>query len=198
MTGNVGIGKKYPSIGVCGIDCCLCPMCHIREGDGCPGCTAPTASGRSGRWCAMARCAVRERCHETCADCVAYPCERLNSIDEDDSFVTHRKALENLQTIRTLGIDSLLRQQEQRLVILRQMLAGFDDGRSKSHYCLACALLPIENLTSVMAVAGELKGDGESMDERKKRAQMLRQRLNDEAERTGMVLRLRHSRRQGT
>lgn len=186
--GGMMQGKHHPQIGVCGIDCCLCPMHHVRDGEGCPGCTAPPVSGGRGRWCAIARCAVRERGFETCADCAEFPCERLGGIDECDSFVTHRLTLANLQLIRDLGMERFLLQQEKRAIIVRRMLDGFDDGRSKSRYCLASALLPIETLEMALADAGH---ETSSVLDRKGRARILRRTLEEAADRLGIDLNLR-------
>ncbi len=187
----VGSRKEFPGIAACGIDCCLCPMHHVWEGDGCPGCTAPASPGRTGRWCAIARCAVRERGYETCADCPELPCQRLQGIDESDSFVTHRKTLENLFAIRTAGMSSFLSQQDDRLAVLRQMLAGFDDGRSKSLFCLASALLPVQDLKDTVAMSRAQVNGAVVTDDRRSRALVLRTNLKEVAGSLGIDLRLR-------
>ncbi len=129
--------KEHASIAACGIDCGLCPLHYVRAGDGCPGCTAPTASGVKGRWCAIARCAVRDRGYETCADCPEFPCERLDGWDKRDSVVSHLKSLANLRAIGDRGLDGFLEEQRKRIALLETMLAEFDDGRSKGYCCLA-------------------------------------------------------------
>ncbi len=184
--------KDHPSIGACGIDCSLCPMHFARAGDGCKGCTAPSVSGSSGRWCPIARCAVRERHHETCADCHTYPCELLQGVDANDSFVTHRKTIENLNYIRENGIGRFLLQQQQRQTVLRTMLAEFNDGRSQSHFCLACALLPLPQLEKALSTARAVNSEGDlSGNNPESRARALRSELNASAERLGISLKLR-------
>ncbi len=184
--------KNHPSVGACGIDCGLCPMHHVRDGDGCRGCAAPPISGRSGRWCPIARCAVQERNRETCADCHAYPCELLEDVDASDSFVTHLKMIENLRFIRENGLCSFLLQQRQRQAVLQTMLAEFNDGRSKSHFCLASALLPLDMLEMALAAALAAKG-GEDLAGKGSgsRAQALRSELKVAADILGISLKLR-------
>lgn len=185
-------GKEYPEIGACGIECGLCPIHHVRAGDGCPGCTAPAPSGAKGRWCAIARCAVRDRGYETCADCTEFPCARLHGWDESDSVVSHLNSLANLRAIKERGLDEFVEQQRKRIVLLETMLSEFDDGRSKGYCCLACVLLPLGELDSALdgarcAVAERAIPE----DDRKARAEVLRQRLEAAAGRLGISLRLR-------
>ncbi len=62
--------------------------------------------------------------------------------DKADSFVTHRKSLANLRQIRKAGLASFAREQKVRMRVLEELINRYDDGRSKSFYCLAAALLP--------------------------------------------------------
>lgn len=92
-------------------------------------------------------CCVSKRGLETCADCVDFPCIRFDKEGSGlDSFVTHRKVFPNLESIKKIGIDHFIVQQRVRIGALEDFLKRFDDGRSKSFYCLACALLPIDIL----------------------------------------------------
>jgi hypothetical protein len=52
----------------------------------------------------------------------------------------------NLESIKIIGIDHFIVQQRVRIGALEDFLKRFDDGRSKSFYSLACALLPIDIL----------------------------------------------------
>jgi hypothetical protein len=167
-------GKSYPAIGVCGIDCGLCPIHHVKAGNGCGGCTAPGPSYTAGRWCAIARCAVRDHGYETCAACAEFPCERLTGWDGGDSVVTHKNSLANLRTIKEHGIEQFVAQQRERIALLDTMLSEFDDGRSKGFFCLAATLLPLE--------------DGADL---KSRAAILRRILGSAASRLGISLKLR-------
>jgi len=84
---------------------------------------------------------------ETCAECAEFPCNRFEKEGSGfDSFVTHRKVFPNLESIKFSGIEQFMIQQRIRMAVLEDFLHRFDDGRSKSFYCLACALLPIDIL----------------------------------------------------
>lgn len=108
--------------------------------------------------------------------------------------MTHRNTLVNLHLIRTVGLRPFLSQQKRRRAILREMLAGFDDGRSKSHFCTACALLPVEGLETALGTSQMVIGDATATDDRTMRAQVLRQALKDVAARSSVDLRLRRLR----
>ena len=184
--------KRHPTISACGIDCGLCPLHHVTAGDGCGGCTAPAPSGAKGRWCAISRCAVRDRGYETCADCSGFPCARLDGWDEQESVVTHLRTLDNLRSIREHGLSAFLEQQQRRIGLLEAMLGGFDDGRSKGYCCLAAALLPLEELEVGLKEARREVGEGGVPgDDRKSRATILRRVLDSAAARLGISLRLR-------
>jgi len=192
MQGRVVNGKTHPTIGACGIDCGLCPMHHVKAGDGCGGCTSPGPSGAAGRWCAISRCAVRDRGYETCAECAEFPCSRLEGWDRGDSIVSHLRAITNLRAIRERGMEAFDAQQKTRMKLLGVMLDEFDEGRSKSYCCAATALLPVDELTTGLAQARrDVEADGIPADDRKSRARILRRVLDAAAERLGISLKLR-------
>lgn len=84
---------------------------------------------------------------EVCSDCNDYPCNRFDSARNGyDSFVTHRKVFTNLDFIKGNGIDCFIDQQKIRINILLDFLANYDNGRSKSFFCISCSLLPLDEL----------------------------------------------------
>jgi hypothetical protein len=73
------------------------------------------------------------------------------------------------------------------------MLEEFDDGRSKSFYCLATALLPVTALQeSLLHAQKQIKQDKAKSEDIKTRAGILRGLLDDCAAKTGVELKLRH------
>jgi hypothetical protein len=178
-------------VGVCGLDCGLCPRTHTAGGSRCPGCCGP------GFWekhpsCGVITCCVRKRNHETCADCDEFPCARFRDAGRVDSFVTYRNVLSTLRFIRARGLAAYVEKQKPRLEILEKMLAGYDDGRSKSFYCLAAALLPLEGLAACLKEASSAPPPGEG-ENRKLLAKALTRRLHDLAAAEKVDLRLRVS-----
>ncbi len=88
-------------------------------------------------------------------------------------------------------MSSFLSQQDDRLAVLRQMLAGFDDGRSKSLFCLASALLPVQDLKDTVAMSRAQVNGAVVTDDRRSRALVLRTNLKEVAGSLGIDLRLR-------
>lgn len=143
MTGKL---KKYETIGCCGIDCGLCPRFHTNGDSACPGCGGLHFKEKHPS-CGFLTCCAIKKGLEVCADCVDYPCKRFDSERSGlDSFVTHKKVFSNLDFIKSNGIDLFIDQQKIRMTILKEFLNNFDDGRSKSFFCLSCALLPLDKL----------------------------------------------------
>jgi len=138
--------KKYSTIGCCGIDCGLCPRFHANGVSACPGCGGLNFKEKHPS-CGFLTCCVIKNGLEVCSECKDYPCKRFDPEKEGyDSFVTHRKVFENHDFIVNNGIEDFLKQQNKRIEILTTFLANYDDGRSKSFFCLCCALLPPDKL----------------------------------------------------
>ena len=144
--------KRYPTIGCCGIDCGLCPRFYTDGDSRCPGCGGEGFE-RVHPPCSFKTCCADRRRLEVCALCEEYPCAKFEDREkvERDSFVTHKRIFQNHEFIRARGFDSFMEEQAKRVSVLREMLADFDDGRSKGYYCLAAALLSIGSLEAAVA-----------------------------------------------
>ncbi len=179
--------KAFPEIGCCGIDCGLCPRHYTTGASRCPGCGAPGFFEKHPA-CGVLSCCVAKHGGEVCADCGDYPCKRFDRAGHD-SFVTHQRMAGNLIDIQSRGMDVFLAQQQQRITALEYLLGDADDGKSKSFYCLACTLLPMDELeAAVDAVRGR------SGLPRQELAHTIRQYLEAAAERSGIELRLHRDR----
>ena len=166
--------KKYPTLGCCGIDCGLCPRYHIEGKSRCPGCGAKGFSEKHPS-CSILTCCVKTRGLETCAICEQFPCSRIEKWDQADSFVTHRASIENLKAVRENGLAGFITQQQKRMQLLGELLREYDDGRSKSFYCLSAALLPPAELR---AAVRRVKRSLSPSDDRKIAANRLREAFN--------------------
>jgi hypothetical protein len=141
--------KKFEVIGCCGIDCGLCPRYHTKGDSVCPGCGGNDFKEKHPS-CSFITCCVKKKGFEVCSECLEYPCKRFDpEKDGYDSFVTHKKVFPNLDFIKKNGIAPFIEQQKIRIEILNNLLQNFDDGRSKSFFCISCALLPIDNLQEI-------------------------------------------------
>ncbi len=147
--------KKNSTIGCCGIDCGLCPRFHTKGDSICPGCGGPNFKEKHPS-CGCLTCCLVKNGFEVCADCNDYPCKRIDSEKSGyDSFVTHKKMLVNLDYIKNNGIDLFIDQQKIRVEILTEFLNGYDDGRSKSFFCLSCALIPLDKLQETLRILND-------------------------------------------
>ncbi|MCK4310774.1 MAG: DUF3795 domain-containing protein, partial [Methanomicrobia archaeon] len=139
--------KKYPTIGACGLDCGLCPRYYTQGPSRCPGCCGSDFFSKHPT-CSFITCCVKKKNFEVCAECPEFPCSKFEFEGENsyDSFITHRKTIFNLNFIKEKGIEKFIEQQKKRIKLLETMMNHFDEGRSKSFYCIATALLSIESL----------------------------------------------------
>jgi len=85
-----------------------------------------------------------------CFQCSGYPCARYQG-DDRDSFITYVNRLRDLQQARS-DVDGYLQNLEEKTRILRHLLEGYDDGRSKNFFCLAVNLLETDDLLEVLGV----------------------------------------------
>jgi hypothetical protein len=139
---NTVNNKKYPTIGCCGINCGLCPRYYTDGKSKCPGCFGPDFVKKHPS-CSFITCCAKYMHQETCATCAEFPCKKYDNWQMNDSFVTHQNRMENLVFIRKNGISNFIKHQKKRINILKTMLENYNDGKSKSFYCLAAGLLPI-------------------------------------------------------
>jgi len=187
--------KTYPTIGCCGLDCGLCPRYYTVGSSRCPGCCGPDFFNKHPS-CSYITCCVKKKKLEVCAQCDEFPCSKFESWlvggGECDSFLTHKKAHPNLNFIREHGIEKFIEQQRRRIRLLETMLKNFDDGRSKSFYCIAATLLPIKDLEmSLNETEQKIKADKIRLDDIKTKSKILKEFLNNLAAKEGIELKLR-------
>jgi hypothetical protein len=192
--------KKYPTVGCCGLDCGLCPRYYTAGPSRCPGCAGPGFFDKHPS-CGHITCCVKKKGLEVCAQCDEFPCSKvaswLDKLTIEDSFLTHQKMKSNLYFIKEQGLERFLEQQRKRIKLLERMLKDFDDGRSKSFYCIAATLLPVTELGALLGEAErKIKADKVKDEDVKTRAKILRGLLNGFAAKGGVELKLRSKSRQ--
>lgn len=103
-----------------------------------------------GAACPFLNCAVKKKGLEFCGFCEENKtCEKWRKHRETgkkrDSFVSYQKLEDNIAFIDQHGLEAFELQQKVTEKLLREMLAEFNDGRSKSLYCVAATLMaPVE------------------------------------------------------
>jgi hypothetical protein len=178
--------------GCCGLYCGLCPKFQSKAPSRCLGCHL----GEQHSYCSVYRCCVSKRGLFTCADCDEYPCERLLGVlgvgEGLDSFISHKPALPNLDRIREVGLEMYLEEQRERRLLVEQLLADYNEGRSMSFYCAACALMPPglirQAIDEIERLLADKQSDGLDL---KAKAKAMRATIQNLASQAGIDLRLR-------
>jgi hypothetical protein len=166
--------KKYPTIACCGLDCGLCPRYYTEGASRCPGCAGPGFSDKHPS-CSFITCCVKKKKLEACGECPEFPCPKFKTGEEyrqvplSSSYPPYRNLMPNQEFIRDHGISAFLIGQARRTGLLETMLRGFDEGRSRSAFCRAAALLDIDRLEKALEEAS-----GTNAGDRKTRANLLK------------------------
>ena len=88
----------------------------------------------------------------------------------------------NLRSIQESGIEAFLDEQGNRRSLLEGMRDEYNDGRSKSFFCVATTLLPIETLKASMEDAKRRAiEDSIEEEDKKSKAMILKSSLNEAA-----------------
>jgi len=183
--------KEYPTIACCGLDCGLCPTYYTKGLSRCPGCCGPDFFNKHPS-CSIITCCVKNNEFETCAQCSEFPCLKLKDWDEYDSFICHRVSLTNLNLIKKKGLEEFFKQQEKRIKFLETMLENFNEGRSKSFYCIATALLPLDDLEQALEESEEtIKKKNVNLKDLKTKSKILKEKINKLANKKKIELKLR-------
>ena len=183
--------KQYPTIGICGLDCGLCPRYYTEGTSRCPGCCGADFFNKH-PGCPFITCGVKKKNIEVCSLCNEFPCSKFDGWDASDSFISHKISNSNLNLIKQHEIENFFEQQTKRIKLLETMIKNFNDGRQKSFYCLATALLSISDLeTSLNKARHTIRTEGINFDDVKVKAKILKGFLNDYANREGIELKLR-------
>ena len=145
---------KYPEIGVCGLSCRLCPGYVMKTKSRCPGCKT---KWRFGGPCSILHCAVKRNI-EFCGNCddskICEKWKRHREIGkEQDSFKCYQKLEDDIVFIQKNGLAEFRRTQKAREKLLWKMLNNFNEGRSKSYYCLVATVLEARELEEALKEA---------------------------------------------
>ncbi len=186
--------KKYPTIGVCGLDCGLCPRYYTKGPSRCPGCGGPNFLNKHPS-CSFITCCVKKKNLEVCGQCPDFPCSKFKTekeyqqMEESSSYPSYKVVLQNLNFIKEHGIKKFIDLQKKRIKLLEKMIENFDDGRSRSFFCRAACLLDLTSLESSLNKAIlKIKKDKIKTDDTKAKAKILRQNLSEIAFQKGVEL----------
>ncbi len=146
---------EYSEIGICGLSCRLCPNYITSAKSRCLGCKS---QGRMDVGCPFITCAIKNKGVEFCWDCQENLfCEKWRKHREAgkqyDSFKCYQKLEDDIAFIQQNGVIEFEKTQFIREKILREMLQDFNEGRSKSYYCIAATVLEIDELKEAVSKA---------------------------------------------
>ena len=101
--------------------------------------------------CPFIKCAIKKVGVEFCWDCGKNEsCEiwkrHRETGKEHDSFKSYQKLEEDINFIRVKGIETYDALQNIRESLLNRLLNEFNEGRSKSYYCIAATVMDIDEL----------------------------------------------------
>jgi hypothetical protein len=186
--------KKFPTVGCCGLDCGLCPRHYTVGPSRCPGCCGPDFFIKRPT-CSFITCCVKKKGLETCAECQDFPCSKFKSDEEyqqmklSSSYPPDRKILSNLIFIKEKGMTNFVEQQQRQIGLLETMIENFDDGRSRSFFCKAAALLDFTNIqNSINKATQEVKTAKIKQNDVKNKAKILKAILVEIASIEGVEL----------
>ena len=142
--------------------------------------------------CPFITCAIKKKGIEFCWQCKENEtCEKWRKhrgfSKRVDSFICYRKLEDNIAFIQKNRVNEFEKEQKTRENLLKEMLQEFNEGRSKSYYCVAATVLEIEELEETLNKA---KKDSLEL-EIKERSEIFHSILDELAERKNYYLKLK-------
>ena len=111
-----------------------------------------------GAGCPFITCAIKKKGIEFCWRCKERTsCKKWSKHREVskriDSFKCYQTLEADISFIIENGVDEFEKNQKIREKLLKDMLQNFNEGRSKSFYCIAATILQIEELDAAVIQA---------------------------------------------
>ncbi len=180
---------SHVAIGICGLSCRLCPAYHRETKSKCGGCKSEY---RMGAACPFHNCALKKKGVEFCGFCEENnTCARWSKHrvlgKKFDSILCYQKVEDNIAFIQKNGIAAFENEQKTREQLLKEMLAEFNEGRSKTLYCIAASVLEIGELETVL---NEARAKAKGLD-LKAKSEIMHSLLDEVAREKNYILKLR-------
>jgi hypothetical protein len=180
---------KYLAIAACGLSCVICPGYVMTTKSRCPGCKT---DWRLGGPCSILYCIAKKDDIEFCWQCPdCETCEKWNRHREYsrqyDSFISYYALEDNVAYQREHGAKAFEKRQAEKAKLLHELLDEFNEGRSKSYFCVAATMLEADELKSALK-KGRLESTGLEI---KPKAKLMHTILDGIAEEQGITLKLR-------
>ncbi len=180
--------RKNPLFSLCGLNCGLCPRYQTNALSKCPGCGGADFHLKHPA-CAVITCNKKHDNVEFCFQCSFYPCKKYSDPSEVDSFISYRNVKADFEKAEKIGIDKYIKELNEKVEILEFLIKNFNDGRTKSFYCLAVNLL---SLSKLKVIIGEIKKKISKLDlEEKNKIKLIIDLFETEAKKENISLKLR-------
>ena len=145
-----------------------------------------------GAVCPFHTCAFKKKRIDFCGVCDENnACAKWRKFREagkqHDSLLSYQRLEDNIAFIQKNGMEEFEKQQETREGLLRAILTEFNEGRSKTFYCIAATVLEIDELENVLENA---RAKSKGLDIRAK-SEVMHLFLNGIAENGNYLLKLR-------
>jgi hypothetical protein len=165
--------KADSLIGCCGLYCGLCSKYQSRAPSRCTGCKL----GEQHSWCSIWNCCVKKHGFETCAECSEISSCAIFSRRKVAEWIP---AAENLRQIKRIGLEDWLKGQRERQRLVEQLLENYNEGRSMSYYCKACARMPVESVKSAIRESKKrIRVQGVAESDVRSRAKIMKAAIGD-------------------
>jgi hypothetical protein len=145
-----------------------------------------------GAACPFHNCAIKKKRIDFCGvcdennTCVKWRKFRIAG-KQHDSILSYQRLEDNIDFIQKNGAEAFEKLQKAREKLLRAILTEFNEGRSKTFYCIAATVLEIGELESVLENA---RAKSKGLDIRVK-SEVMHSLLNEIAENKNYLLKLR-------
>jgi hypothetical protein len=142
--------------------------------------------------CHFITCAIKKKGVEFCWDCDEHKnCEKWGKSRQfgklHDSFKSRQRLECDIQFILEPGIGQFVLDQHDRELLVKQMLEQYNEGRSKSYYCIAATVMNKNEIEQALEEARQ-KSIGLDI---KTKAKLLHSILDRIAEKQSYLLKLR-------
>ena len=162
-------------IGCCGLYCGLCNKYQSKAPSRCIGCKL----GEQHSWCSIWNCSVKKHGFAICIECSeVFNCE----IFLRRKVTKWIPAIDNLRQIKEFGIENWLNEQKERQALVVELLSNYNEGRSMSFFCKACARMPINLIhDSVKESNKKIVIDEINKSDKKAKARILKSTIKEKA-----------------
>ena len=161
--------------GCCGLYCGLCNKYQSKAPSRCVGCRL----GEQHSWCSIWNCCVKKHGFENCTEC--------DEVFNCKIFVRRKvaqwvPAFDNLRRIKESGLKDWLKEQKERQALVEELLDNYNEGRSMSFFCKACARMPINLIHDTLKESEEkIASDEIDKSDIKAKAKLLKSALKNKA-----------------